>query len=224
MMKVAQKLVCSLAVAGLMTASANAAVTVDVQPSAAPWIGYMNVFNLPIDGGAFQFGGSWGVPDLVTTFNDGAGTMTLSPNTIGDPDPYWYIGGGAPGNPGNKIMEAATYIENDLLAGEDITFEGTVLSNSYTAAHEAFIFIRDFAPDFSSFNETSIPATVGAFSINLVTDPAPGRHIQYGFVSRGENVWAGDEGPFGSVVIGTIPEPASLALLGLGGLVMLRRK
>ncbi len=228
-MRVTQKKLGGLAAAGLvaglvLSPTAQAAVTVSVGDSTAPWVGFMNVTELPINGGGFVFGSGWGVADLVTTFNDGANTMTLSPNTIGDPDPFWYIGGGAPGNPGNKIMEAVTHIADDSLVGEDITFEGTVLSNTYTAAHTGTIFIRDFAPDFSSFTEVSAPATPGAFSINLVTDPTPGRHIQYGFISTGENVWAGDEGPFGTVVIGTIPEPASIGLLAAGALALAGRR
>ena len=211
---------------GLLAGSASAA-TVTVGQSGEPWLGYMNVSNLPADGGAYQFGGSWGIADLVATFDDGAGTLTLSPNTIGDPDPYWYIGGGAPGSPGNKIMEANLYIENpdDSLAGQTVTFEYDVLSDTTTAAHTAYAFIKDFAADYSSFNVTQVPLTVGAGqSISLVADPGLGRHVQWGFQFVGENVWVTDTAPFGNVVIGTVPEPASFALLSLGGLAMLGRK
>lgn len=202
----------------------NAAI-VTAPDSTAPWIGFMNVFELPVNGGGFVFGSGWGIPDLTATFDDANNKVTMSPNTIGDPDPFWYQGGGGPGAPGNKIMEANLFIQVDdnSLAGQTVTFEGTVLSNTYTAAHEASIFIRDFAPDFSSFTETIVPAVPGPFSISLATDPGLGRHVQYGFQSRGENVWITDVAPFGNVVFAT-PEPASIAMLGLGGLTLLRRR
>jgi hypothetical protein len=198
-----------------------------VGDSSAPWLGFMNVFNLPGDGGGFQFGSPWGIPDLVATFDDGAGTLTLTPNTIGDPDPYWYIGGGGPGAPGNKIMEANLYIEETggTLNGQTVTFSGTVLSDTFTAAHTTRIFVRDFAPDFSSSVDAFLEITApGTFSVSLDTINDPARYVQYGFQTTGENVWITDTAPFGSIVIETIPEPASMLLLGLGGLLMRKRK
>ena len=54
------------------------------------WVGYMNVFDMS---GAYQFGSGWGVPDLKTTLDLGANTITLQPNfnTYADNpgDPYW---------------------------------------------------------------------------------------------------------------------------------------
>ncbi len=217
---------CALLCVGMATCSMAAATTVTVGDSTSPWLGFMNVSNLPAPqgDGAFQFGSGWGVPDLVTTFDDGANTLTLSPNTVNDPDPYWYIGGGGPGQPGNKIMEANLYIEEtDVLNGQTVTFEGNILSDTMPI-HETVIFIKDFAPDYSSFNVTEIVATPGPFSISLATDPGLGRHVQYGFATTGVNVWETDVAPFGTVVIGTVPEPTSLALLGLAGLVCLRRR
>ncbi|RMF84948.1 MAG: PEP-CTERM sorting domain-containing protein [Planctomycetota bacterium] len=209
-----------------LVSPAKADLTVGVGQSTEPWLGFMNVFELPINGGGFVFGSPWGVSDLVATFDDPANTLTLSPNTIADPDPFWYIGGGGPGAPGNKIMEANLYQEfpAGALAGETLTFEGTVLSNTFTPAHNTVIFIKDFAPDFSSFNITTVPAVPGPFSVSMALDPGPGRHVQYGFQTVGVNVWPTDVAPFGNVVIGTIPEPASLSLLALGGLLAVRRR
>ena len=221
-------------VAGMVSGPAAQAVTVTVPTSSASWNGFMNVFNLPSAGGGFVFNSAWGVPDLVATFDDPGSTLTLSPNTIGDPNQFWYqnttgtapdpVNPGGPGQAGNKIMEANLFIGDDTLAGQTVTFEGNVLSNTYTQAHQASVFIRDFAPDFSTFNETIAPLSTGAFSITLVTDPAPGRHVQYGLQSKGVNVWVTDTAPFGNVVIATVPEPASLGLMGLGGLMMAGRR
>lgn len=231
-MKRFSSLQCSLLVlSGLLVAPAFGDLTVTVGNSAdvtgtldaTGWRGFMNVFEL--DGVTDVFGSPWGVGDLNATFDDGASKLTLSPNTIGDPDPFWYIGGGAPGNPGNKIMAASLYQEFAAgdLAGETLTFEGTVLSNTFTAAHETTIFIKDFAPDFSSFNVTEIVAAPGPFSIDLALDAGPDRHVQFGFETVGVNVWTTDTAPFGNVMIAT-PEPASLALLSIGGLALLRRR
>ena len=145
------KLIIASAVAGFLCLGAQAGVvqfnTTDIS------LGYMNVSDL---GGGFQFGSSWGVADLVVTVN-GAADATLSPNTIGDPDPYWYIGGGGPGAQGNKIMEANWYAQDDIgtHAGDTLTFEGFITSDTLSLANnpgnvdaggngwEAYIYIRD---------------------------------------------------------------------------------
>lgn len=211
----------ALILIGLLVGPAALAATVNVSPSGPQWLGYMNVFELDM---TYLWGSPWGVPDLVATFNDPATTLTLSPNTIGDASDYWYQGGGGPGHPGNKIMEANLYQEyTDVYNGQTLTFQGVVSSNSFTPAHTAKIFIKDFAPDYSSFNQTIVPLVPGPFSISLATDPGAGRHVQYGFQVTGPCVWFTDVAPFGTAVIRT-PEPATFALLGLAGLLTLRRR
>jgi hypothetical protein len=197
-----------------VTARASAA-TVTVDPGAT-WNGFMNVFELPSNGGGFVFGSGWGTADLVATFS--GPVLELAPNSVNDPDPFWYQGGGGPGAPGNKIMEANMYVEQTgPLAGTTVTFQGEVLADTFTSAHNVVAFIKDFAPDYSSNVTTTIPLTSpGAFSVSLATINDPARHVQYGFATTGVNVWITDVAPFGSMQITAIPEPASLALLGLG--------
>lgn len=217
--------------AALLSTAAHAGVAnVAVDQSAAPWLGFMNVSDLA---GNYQFGSSWGISDLVANFDDGASTLTMLPNSIGDPNEYWYqdpTGGGnpnpgGPGAPGNKIMEANLYQQVDGgLAGTTVTFSGTILSNTFTAEHEARVFIRDFAADFSSSVDVFADATAGAFSISLDTINDSARHVQWGIQVRGVNVWVTDIAPFGSVVFATVPTPASIAMMGAGGLLMSRRR
>jgi hypothetical protein len=218
------KFVQFLGAAALLAGSAAGAAVVTVSDSSGPWLGFMNVFELPSNGGGYVFGSGWGVSDLVANFNDGAGQLTLAPNSVNDPSTFWYQGGGGPGHPGNKIMDANLYIESTGgLSGQLLTFQGDVLSNTFTSAHQARIFIRDFAPDYSSVVESSISLTPGPFSVSLFTLPGATRHVQYGFQVRGENVWITDVAPFGTAVIAT-PAPGSLALLAMTGLMAARRR
>ena len=201
---------------------ADEIVTVD---AGAAWQGFMNVHERNGDGtkGGFIFGSGWGFGDLTAEFS--AGELVLGPNTIGDPDPFWYIGGGEPGAQGNKWMDANGFVQvTDGLSGMNVTFEGIVNSNTFTAAHTGTVFIRDFAPDFSSFNEVTAALTPGAFSINLDTDAGAGRHVQYGFNVQGENVWVTDTAPFGTVNIQAVPEPAAATLLGVAALGLIARR
>ncbi|MBL8875122.1 MAG: hypothetical protein JNM86_04930 [Phycisphaerae bacterium] len=184
--------------------SAQAAV-VGVGDSSANWLGYMNVFELPENGGGYVFGSPWGVDGLRATFNDGAGTLTLYPNSVDDPNPFWYIPEGGPGSTGNKWMDANCYheVSDGTLSGVVVTFEGTVISNDFTSAHTATIWVKDFAPDYSSHNEMIIPLVPGPFSVSLETEPDPARHVQWGFTVVGANVWITDVGPYGNAVIAT---------------------
>ncbi len=179
--------------------------------SSANWVGYVNVSNKPQDGGAFVFGGGWGTADLCAVFTPAG--LRLSPNTVGDPDPFWYTPAGGPGSVGNKTVDASMYVEIGSLPGRKLIFSGTVLSNTLVSASNtnalgngwtSVAFIKDFAPDYSTFNSVTVPLTNGAFSIQLTTVNDPARHVQYGFQTVGPNVWATDVAPFGSVLIANV--------------------
>ncbi len=188
--------------------STSHAVVVTPGESGAGWLGYMNVFETNENGGAFVFGSPWGVPDLVATFDDANDRVTFATNNIGDPNPFWYLPSGGPGAVGNKVTEANMYVEvTDTFAGQTVTFEGTILSNTFTSEHTATIFIRDFDPTYLTFNEVSAPAVAGSFSLSLATDAGAGRHVQYGFQVKGRCVWVTDASQFGNMVISTASVP-----------------
>jgi len=138
-----------------------------------------------------------------------------------DPSPFWYQGGGGPGAPGNKNMDANMYIEvTGPLSGQNVTFEGRVLSNTLVSPYTSVAFIKDFAPDYSSSVTTTVPLTPGVFSITLNTINNPARHVQYGFETIGPNVWVTDRGPIGTVDIIGIPEPTGLMMAGIAALCL----
>jgi len=220
----------SLALCALLgtAISANAA-NVAVSPNGVTWLGYMNVSEIPQNGGAYLWGSSWGTTDLCANWS--GPVLTLSPNTIGDPNAYWYTPAGQPGAIGNKIMDASMYVETTgVFSGTTLTFEGNVLANTLVGNVDplgngwtSVAFIKDFAPDYSSFNMVSVPLTPGYFNITMATVADPARHVQYGFETIGPDVWITDVGQYGSIQI--IPEPGTLALLGLGlGIAALLRR
>ena len=145
--------VCAL---GVGTAAADATYTVD---AAALTNGYMNVLDL---GGNFQWGSGWGIADLTAVFS--GNDVTLGPNCIDDPNEYWYLPSGGPGSVGQHIMEANLYaqVDDGSLAGQNVTFQGFVLSNTLTPAHVAVAFVKDFAADWSLVQRSPRrPARVG---------------------------------------------------------------
>lgn len=190
----------------MLPAMVHAQASVTVDPAVLN-VGYMNVFDFSM---VYQFGQPWGFNDLTAVYS--GYDLTLGPNSIGDPNEYWYqcIEGyippncGGPGAPGNKIMEASSYAESTgPLAGQTVTFSGEVLAYSLTSAHTVVAFIRDFAPDFSSFNQSVVTLTAtGPFSVSLDTVNDPARHVQWGFQMVGVNVWITDVAGFGSITIG----------------------
>jgi hypothetical protein len=168
----------------------------------APWIGFMNVFNLPQDGGGFVFNTPWSVPDLRAQFN--GGTIAILPNTnVYNPvDPFWVTNG-----VGNKTMDAVLYQQFDGLANMIITFTGFCPTNTLDPAYTNIAFIRDFAPDFSSNVGTNIALGSGQpFSITWdMTADAPGRHIQWGFETIGPDADPATADSLGKVLVSIIP-------------------
>ena len=227
-----------LLLAGVLASPALGDTTVYVGDSSAAWLGFQNVSFLD---GTPAFGSPWGVFDLRAEFDDGADKLTLKPTPIDTADDYWYQTGafgapappyGGPGAIGNKTMEANLYFEPGGLNGETVTFVGEVLSDTLSfddpgddplTERTAQIFIKDFAPDYSSFESTIIDLVPGPFSISLDTINDPARHVQWGITWTGLNVWPSDIDNFGNIMIAT-PEPGTLVLLGLGGLMVLRRR
>jgi hypothetical protein len=130
-------------------------------------------------------------------------------------------------------MDANMYVETTgLYTGQTLTFTGDVLSNTLFGnvnqlgnGWTSVVFIKDFASDYSSSVSITAPLVNGVFSISLATINDPNRHIQYGFETIGPDVWSTDVAPYGNIQIQAVPEPSSVALLGLGvlGLIGSRR-
>ncbi|HMP81340.1 MAG TPA: hypothetical protein PKA41_01385 [Verrucomicrobiota bacterium] len=175
----------------------------------AGWQGYINVYSNNLPGiGEFINGQTFGLDAITAEFGC---DLVLSPTVINDTTNYWYVGGGAPGATGNKIVEANTYVQDDSLSGKSVIFSGTVLSTGLLGSTDpggngwtGIAFVKDLAPDYSSSITVQVPLTVGAFSITNATQPAPGRHVQYGFAITGPNVWPTEAMTYGTVVIDNV--------------------
>jgi hypothetical protein len=188
--------------AALTTASAQTYVYVD--PSQT-WIGYMNVFDLPSNGGGYEFGSAWATADLDATFS--GSVLTFTPNTSIDRDapndPYWWNPDGSP----NKYMDANFYVQNDSLAGQTVVFSGYCWTNSLVPPYSTntTAFIKDFVSDYSSFTTVTSNLYGGFFSISLAT--SSGDHIQYGFEMIGPDARITNLVNLGAVVIASNPPP-----------------
>jgi hypothetical protein len=183
------------------TATPSSAVDFGIDPN-AHWLGFMNVFELPQNGGGYVFGSGWGTADLTANFTNNNTVLTLGPNSVNDPSAFWYTPMGQPGATGNKIMDANFYQETTgVYTGQTIHFSGTVLTNTMVAPYTQIAFIKDFAADYSTWVQSTVALTPGPFSISLDTINDPARHIQFGFTVNGPDVWITDTAPIGTVTL-----------------------
>lgn len=216
----------SVGLAGLLVVavcgtSAMANVTFTLDP-AANWVGYMNVFELPENGGAWQWGSAWGTADLPAVF--AGDQLTIGPNTncYNATDPYWV----QPSGLGAKVMEANMYVEDTSLVGQTAVFTGSTVEYTYVDGYETRAFIKVLDPDngWGVVAEMYEPLTQGqAFSVTLAIPDTAGLVPQYGFITTGLDADPATVDALGHAVIAPIPEPASL-LLVLVGVAALRRR
>lgn len=213
LVRVAAAVVCGLALTSSSFAIDVVPVTID---SSKLTNGYMNVFEL---NNTYVFGSGWGISDLNATFPNST-TVNFTPNTIGDPNPFWYTPSGQPGASGNKNMEANLYAQfaDGEVSGKLVNFKGDVTGYTLQPGWSFKAFIRDFAPDYSSVVETSTPITsTGAFDLGALISADPTRHQQYGLQMYGPCVWATDIASKGSVTVSAVPEPSTYAMLAFAG-------
>jgi hypothetical protein len=207
-----------------LAVAAKADTAINLDPS-APWIGFMNVFEIPANGGGYVFGSSWGTADLCATFS--GSTLTLAVNHVNDPSSFWYTPAGQPGATGNKTCDANMYVEvnGGTLGGQTVTFSAKLINNDLltNANYTSSIFIKDFAPDYSSSVSTNLQLTaLGPVTVSLTTIADPARHVQYGFETSGPDVWVTDIGNYGTITL--VPAgPAAVAITAAasGGLINL---
>jgi hypothetical protein len=204
-----KKIITSLFVVAAATTYTFGQNTISADP-ADNWIAFMNVSDLPADGGAYQFGSPWALADVKTTLDVPAGTITLQPNfnTYADntTDPYWV---NQSTMAGNKQMEASTFVEpGATFNGVDLTFSGSVLSNTLDSGYTAQYFIKaldstaGFSDALGGAYIMDLPAS-GVFTVSVTAAEIPsGLIIQYGFAITGPNANPADEAALGSVVIG----------------------
>ena len=176
----------------------EAQVTVEFDANAT-FVGFANVFETPANGGGFVFGQPWGVPDIKTVIDTGAGTATLQPNfNTWDPnDAFWVVNGMA-----NKVFEGNTYVEDNGLIGQVVTFEGNCNSFTIDNGYAVKAFIKVFNNDFSVVKEVNTTLTAGEnFSVTYSDVEGTDVHFQYGFAVTGLIADPVTEPNLGSVVV-----------------------
>lgn len=214
------KKVCVILMALCFIGSVQADLLVNGVDPANNWIAWANCFNA--DGSSAGWGSAWAMVDVPATFETEG--LTIKPNTSNyiPGDLYWVNEDGT----GNKILEQNVYFETSGLAGQHVTFNFNVLSNDLPIGWDNQAFIKVLNPDAGWATVQSVFAglAAGEGTLDLDVDNLANPVVQIGFLVKGLVVDPTSSEAAASVVIETIPEPATLALLGLGGLLLRRRR
>jgi hypothetical protein len=150
----------------------------------------------------------------TNTYAPGTGTVGTPPNTN-----FWNYADGTP----NRLIEANWYVDVGLAyAGQVVTFEGTVISNSIPLASlsglptvtpssswHVVAFIKEFTPTYGFIGITVTPnLSPGSFTI---TRPIGANSItQYGFYTFGPNTAPGSPNSFAG--LGVLVEDSDPAI------------
>lgn len=162
-------------------------------------MGYATWYQL--DGTTWINGSSYGVADLKTTADNVNNHIILQPNF------HAYATGGAEwqnGAIGSRIFEANTYITDDALLNQSVTFKGHTFTNDLAAGYTATAFVKVLSPDYTQIlSQQTATLTAGQdWNINLTATGPAGAHVQYGFIVKGLNANPTQESTLGSAVVG----------------------
>lgn len=175
--------VCAI-LGGMIQGQAQITVQVD---STKNWVGYMNWYSI---NDVWVQGSGWGIADLRAKFLPAKANATrvllqVNTNTF-KTDGYWNLPDGTP----NKHLEANFYVDvGTLYAGQQVTFVGTVESNSLPAGWTCWALIKEFAPGYAYLGDTRVPVVAGAFNVSRTI--GAGNITQYGFLTYGPNAAPG---------------------------------
>ena len=191
----------------------TASVTVD---PAKTWFGYMNVSELPVNGGAPVFGSTWGTVDLNASFV--STVAVLAPNTsifrdVALSDSFWWQGDGT----GNKTMDANFYVEDNTLAGKTVTFSGFCWTNSLVAPYTSQAFIKELDPTAGYATVNIVTTNLSSPTFSLTTVTTAGHIVQYGFETVGPNANTALTPlvTLGNVLVASNAQPAGPAIISL---------
>lgn len=156
--------------------------------STKSWAGFMNWYSTA---DAYAGGGQWGIADLRASFlpaqiNATVVVMRVNTNTY-NTGGYWNLADGTP----NKHLEANLYVDvGTSFAGNDVTFVGTVQSNSLPVGWTCQAVIKEFAAGYAYLGDTRA-SLVGGSPFSVTRTIAPGHICQYGFLTYGPNAAPG---------------------------------
>jgi hypothetical protein len=177
--------------------------TVTVATSQA-WNAYVNAFN--VSDGGYAFGFPYTVSDLRATPT--ATSMTLEPNiaiwSAEAANSAWFDQGAAT-QTALLYIEASSYIEDNSLAGSDLTFTGNVSVSDLGSGYTVVAFVKALDPNngyATVVNNTADISSTGDFTASATAaELVSGYIIQYGFSVTGPLADPADT-TLGSVVIG----------------------